>query len=78
MDSLIRALPARLGAKVKRLMTETELKRENQVHVETGGRSQENSGLARKRFETYSLAGRAGTLASWGMRRLETFAVFSA
>ena len=45
MDSLIRAYPARLGAKVKRVMTETELKRENEVHVGTGGRSQENSGL---------------------------------
>ena len=30
---------------MKRLMTETELKRENTVHVGTGGRSQENSGL---------------------------------
>ena len=45
MDSLIRAHPARRERKVKRLLTETELKRENNVHVGTGGRSQENSGL---------------------------------
>ena len=30
---------------MKRLMTETELKRENTVHAGTGGRSQGNSGL---------------------------------
>jgi hypothetical protein len=31
--------------KVKRVMTQNQLKRENSVHAGTGGRSQENSGL---------------------------------
>ena len=30
---------------MKRVLTENELKRENNVHIGTGGRSQENSGL---------------------------------
>ena len=30
---------------MKRVMTERQLERENEVHVGTGGRSQENSGL---------------------------------
>ena len=45
MNSLIRATPARRERKVKRVMTETQLKRENLVHAGTGGRSQENRGL---------------------------------
>jgi hypothetical protein len=45
MESLIRAISARRERKVKRVLTETELKRENTVHQGSGGRSQENTGL---------------------------------